>query len=158
MPRTPKNDDERSPQETERIREQTLKRIFITPPKRRDEMIAWSAALRAANLRSIVMTTIGGRSPKQEGLIDSGPQIDSGGNAASEVSDGDNVSTDTALAICEVAAHGQRDVDNAVVAAEVRSPFEVQYGGVRRVLDIVGAGHGFDRSDVRHSGSPVQEG
>jgi hypothetical protein len=40
MPRTPKNDDERSPQETERIREQTLKRILNTPPKRHDEMIA----------------------------------------------------------------------------------------------------------------------
>jgi hypothetical protein len=40
MPRTPKNDDERSPQETERIREQTLKRILNTPPKRHDEMLA----------------------------------------------------------------------------------------------------------------------
>lgn len=48
MVRSPKNrnDDERSPQETERIREQTLKRILNTPPKRHDEMIAERKAKR----------------------------------------------------------------------------------------------------------------
>ncbi len=40
-------DDERSPQETERIREQTLKRILNTPPKRHDEMIAERKAKRS---------------------------------------------------------------------------------------------------------------
>jgi hypothetical protein len=39
-------DDERSPQDTERIREQTLKRILNTPPKRHDEMIAERKAKR----------------------------------------------------------------------------------------------------------------
>ena len=33
-------DDERSPEETERIREATLKRILATPPKRHADMIA----------------------------------------------------------------------------------------------------------------------
>jgi len=33
-------DDERSPQETELIRERTLKRILSTPPKRHADMIA----------------------------------------------------------------------------------------------------------------------
>ena len=33
-------DDERSPEETERIREATLKRILGTPPKSHKEMIA----------------------------------------------------------------------------------------------------------------------
>jgi hypothetical protein len=36
----PKKDDERSPQETEGIRERTLKRILSTPPKRHADMIA----------------------------------------------------------------------------------------------------------------------
>jgi hypothetical protein len=47
MTKSPKSDperhngaDERSPQETERIREQTLKRILRTPPKRHSDMIA----------------------------------------------------------------------------------------------------------------------
>ena len=40
MAKTPKNEDERSPKETERIREATLKRLLSTPPKRHDEMIA----------------------------------------------------------------------------------------------------------------------
>jgi hypothetical protein len=41
MPKPPKsNDDERSPQETERIREQTLKRILTTPPKRHADMLS----------------------------------------------------------------------------------------------------------------------
>jgi hypothetical protein len=52
MARTPKrqqpNDDERSPQETVRIREATLKRILSTPPKRHDEMIAERKAKRGA--------------------------------------------------------------------------------------------------------------
>jgi hypothetical protein len=39
-------DNERSPQDTERIREQTLKRILNTPPKRHDEMIAERKAKR----------------------------------------------------------------------------------------------------------------
>jgi hypothetical protein len=38
--------DERSPEETERIRERTLKRILSTPPKRHDEMIAERKAKR----------------------------------------------------------------------------------------------------------------
>jgi len=88
------------------------------------------------------MTTIGRRRPKQEGLVESSPQIDGGGDAASEVGDGDYVSVDATLAVCEVAAHSQSDVDDAVVAAEVWSPFEIQYGGVHRVLDVVGAGRG----------------
>ena len=33
-------DDERSPKETERIREATLKRILSTPPKHHKDMIA----------------------------------------------------------------------------------------------------------------------
>jgi hypothetical protein len=40
MTKTPKSEDERSPKETERIREATLKRLLSTPPKRHDEMIA----------------------------------------------------------------------------------------------------------------------
>jgi hypothetical protein len=42
MARPPRKteDDERTPQETERIREQTLKRILSTPPKRHADMIA----------------------------------------------------------------------------------------------------------------------
>ena len=40
MAKSPKNDDERSPQETERIREATLKRLLSTPPKRHAELIA----------------------------------------------------------------------------------------------------------------------
>jgi len=40
MAKTPKNEDERSPKETERIREATLKRLLGTPPKRHNEMIA----------------------------------------------------------------------------------------------------------------------
>jgi len=38
--------DERSPQETERIREQTLKRILNTPPKRHADMVAERKAKR----------------------------------------------------------------------------------------------------------------
>jgi hypothetical protein len=38
--------DERSPQETERIREATLKRILNTPPKRHADMIAERKAAR----------------------------------------------------------------------------------------------------------------
>ena len=43
MAKTPKkraDDDERSPQEIERIREQTLKRILSTPPKPHKDMVA----------------------------------------------------------------------------------------------------------------------
>ena len=45
MARPPKakpttTDDERSPQETERIREATLKRILSTPPKSHKDMVA----------------------------------------------------------------------------------------------------------------------
>jgi hypothetical protein len=35
-----RSDDERSPGETERVREATLKRLLNTPPKRHDEKIA----------------------------------------------------------------------------------------------------------------------
>ena len=50
MAKSPKlKSDERSPQETERIREQTLKRILSTPPKRHAEMIAERKAARREN-------------------------------------------------------------------------------------------------------------
>lgn len=39
-PRTLKQVDARTPQETKRIRETTLKRLLSTPPKRHDEMVA----------------------------------------------------------------------------------------------------------------------
>jgi hypothetical protein len=39
MAKPPKNDDERSPRETERIREATLKKLLSTPPKPHAEMI-----------------------------------------------------------------------------------------------------------------------
>lgn len=42
-PRAPKplaTTDQRTPEETERVREATLKRLLETPPKRHDEMIA----------------------------------------------------------------------------------------------------------------------
>ena len=52
MVKTPKQkqetDDARSPQETARIREATLKRILSMPPKRHDEMVAERKAKRAA--------------------------------------------------------------------------------------------------------------
>jgi hypothetical protein len=38
-PPRPTDDDERSPEETVRIRERTLKRILNTPPKRHAEML-----------------------------------------------------------------------------------------------------------------------
>jgi hypothetical protein len=41
-----KNDDERSPQETERIREATLKKLLSTPPKQHKDMIAERKAKR----------------------------------------------------------------------------------------------------------------
>jgi hypothetical protein len=53
MARTPQNKskgadaDERSPAETERIREATLKRILSTPPKRHADMLAERKAKRA---------------------------------------------------------------------------------------------------------------
>ena len=34
------SEDERSPEETERIREETLKRILSTPPKQHKDMVA----------------------------------------------------------------------------------------------------------------------
>jgi hypothetical protein len=40
------DDNERSPQETERIREATLKRLLSTPPKRHSEMVAERKAKR----------------------------------------------------------------------------------------------------------------
>jgi hypothetical protein len=40
------NDDERSPEETDRIREATLKKLLSTPPKRHDEMLAERRAKR----------------------------------------------------------------------------------------------------------------
>ena len=48
MARTPKNKDdgERSPEETERIREATLKKLLNTPPKRHSEMVAERKAKR----------------------------------------------------------------------------------------------------------------
>jgi hypothetical protein len=50
MPKSPKpTDDERSPEETERIRERTLKRILGTPPKRHAEMIKERRAAKKAN-------------------------------------------------------------------------------------------------------------
>ncbi len=39
-------DDERTPQETERIREATLKRILSTPPKQHKDMVAERKAKR----------------------------------------------------------------------------------------------------------------
>lgn len=39
MVRSKKDDDERSHQETERIREATLKRLLNTPPKRHAELL-----------------------------------------------------------------------------------------------------------------------
>jgi hypothetical protein len=47
-PRKPE-DDERTPQETERIRERTLKRILSTPPKRHADMIAERKVKRDAS-------------------------------------------------------------------------------------------------------------
>jgi hypothetical protein len=41
-----KDGDERSPEETERIREATLKRLLNTPPKRHDEMLKERKAKR----------------------------------------------------------------------------------------------------------------
>lgn len=49
--KTPKSADvgeERSPAETERIREATLKRLLQSPPKRHDEMIAERRKARRA--------------------------------------------------------------------------------------------------------------
>jgi hypothetical protein len=40
MAKPPKKDDERSPEETERIREETLKRILQTKSKPHKELIA----------------------------------------------------------------------------------------------------------------------
>jgi hypothetical protein len=51
MAKLPKEVDERSPDEPERIRERTLKRILSTPPKRHDEMIAERKAQRAVKPR-----------------------------------------------------------------------------------------------------------
>jgi hypothetical protein len=50
MAKTPKkkDDNERSPEETERIREATLKRILSTPPKQHKEMVAERQAKRGA--------------------------------------------------------------------------------------------------------------
>jgi hypothetical protein len=49
MGKTPKKqDDERSPAETERIREATLKKLLSTPPKRHDEMLKERKAKRGA--------------------------------------------------------------------------------------------------------------
>jgi hypothetical protein len=42
-----KGDDERSPEETERIRDATLKRLLSTPPKRHDEMLKERKAKRS---------------------------------------------------------------------------------------------------------------
>jgi hypothetical protein len=39
-PKPPDAADQRTPEETERIREAALKRLLATPPKRHDEMIA----------------------------------------------------------------------------------------------------------------------
>jgi hypothetical protein len=48
MAKTPKkqDDNERSPEETERIREATLKRLLSTPPKQHKDMIAERKAKR----------------------------------------------------------------------------------------------------------------
>jgi hypothetical protein len=48
MTKAPKkhDDDERSPKETERIREATLKRLLSTPPKHHKDMIAERKAKR----------------------------------------------------------------------------------------------------------------
>jgi len=48
MARTPKHkdNDERSPEETERIREATLKRLLSTPPKQHKDMLAERKAKR----------------------------------------------------------------------------------------------------------------
>ena len=43
--------DERSPQETERIREAALKRILSTPPKRHADMIAERKAKRGGKVK-----------------------------------------------------------------------------------------------------------
>jgi hypothetical protein len=49
MAKNPKSkDEERSPGETERIREATLKRLLNTPPKRHSEMVAERKAKRGA--------------------------------------------------------------------------------------------------------------
>jgi hypothetical protein len=48
MAKTPKKqDDERSPEETERIREATLKRLLNTPPKQHKDMLAERKAKRS---------------------------------------------------------------------------------------------------------------
>jgi hypothetical protein len=51
MAKSPKNKsgDERSPEETERIREATLKKLLSTPPKRHDEMLKERKAKRPKN-------------------------------------------------------------------------------------------------------------
>jgi hypothetical protein len=48
MAKAPKKQegDERSPEETERIREATLKKLLSTPPKRHDEMLKERKAKR----------------------------------------------------------------------------------------------------------------
>jgi len=50
--RDKKESDERSPQETERIREATLKRILNTPPKRHADMVAERKAKRGGDRSS----------------------------------------------------------------------------------------------------------
>lgn len=49
MAKTPTNkgSDERSPEETERIREATLKKLLSTPPKHHKDMIAERQAKRS---------------------------------------------------------------------------------------------------------------
>jgi len=46
MAKPSKSDDERTPAETERVRETTLKRLLSTPPKRHKDMIAERKAKR----------------------------------------------------------------------------------------------------------------
>ena len=58
MAKAPRNDetaDERSPAETERIREATLKKILSTPPKPHKDMVGKTA-------------------PKSSGAVDAGPK------------------------------------------------------------------------------------
>ena len=57
MAKTPKgkikDGGERSPEETERIREATLKRLLNTPPKRHDEMLKERRAKRGKRSAAI---------------------------------------------------------------------------------------------------------
>lgn len=92
-------------------------------------------------MRSVRLSAVRGGRRQQERVIERVAEVDDRADATPEMAGDDYVSVDNP-SIREVSGECQRHIDDAVVAAEIGRPVEVDYRGIQRVLGRDGAGDG----------------